>query len=40
MMVIYVDNYLTIASDESINEFIKDLKKHDFGLKIEEYLKD
>jgi hypothetical protein len=39
MMAIYVDNCLNIGSDEGIKEVIKDLKKHDFGLKIKENLK-
>jgi hypothetical protein len=40
MMAIYVDNCLTIESDEGIKEVIEDLKKHDFGHEIEEDLKD
>jgi hypothetical protein len=40
MMVIYVDDCLTIGSDEGIKEVIEVMKGHDFGLKIEEDLKD
>jgi hypothetical protein len=39
MTAIYVDKCLIIESDEGIKEVIEDLKNHDFGLQIEEYLK-
>jgi hypothetical protein len=35
MMAIYMDNCLTIGSDEGIKEVIEYLKKNDFGLNIE-----
>jgi hypothetical protein len=35
-----LDNCLTIGTDEDIKEVIEDLKKNDFGLIIEENLKD
>jgi hypothetical protein len=38
-MPIYLDNCLTIGSDQGIKEVIEDLEKHDFGLKVEEDLK-
>jgi hypothetical protein len=38
MMPVYVDNFITIVSNESIKEIIEDFKNHDFGLKIEEDL--
>jgi hypothetical protein len=40
MMVIYVNDCLTIGSDEAIKDIIEDLKQYDFGLKVEEYHKD
>jgi hypothetical protein len=40
MMAIYVDDCLTNEYDEGIKEVIECLKKHDFGIKIEEDLKD
>jgi hypothetical protein len=32
MMAIYLDDCLTIGSDEGIKEIIEDLKWHNFGL--------
>jgi hypothetical protein len=40
IMAIYVDDCLTIGSDEGIKGVIKVMKKHDFGPKIEEDLKE
>jgi hypothetical protein len=40
MISIYVDDCLIIRSDEGIKGVIEALKNHDFGLHIEEYLKD
>jgi hypothetical protein len=37
---IHVENCLTIGSNKGIQEVIGDLKRHDFGLKIEEYFED
>jgi hypothetical protein len=39
MMAIYVDDYLTFGSDEGIKGVIQELKRHDFGLNVEEDLK-
>jgi hypothetical protein len=40
MMVTCLDDCLTSGSYYGIKEVIEELKKNDFGLKIEEYLKD
>ena len=37
-MAIYVDDCLTIGTDEAINEVIDSLKGHEFGLKVENAL--
>jgi hypothetical protein len=38
MIAIYVDDCLTIATEEAIEEAINALKGHDFGLKVEDNL--
>ena len=40
MMAIYVDDCLTIGTDEAIEEVINALKGHNFGLKVEDNLTD
>jgi hypothetical protein len=35
-MAIKVEEFLIIGNDEGIKEVIEDLKKHDFGIEIEE----
>jgi hypothetical protein len=38
MMAIFLENRQTTESKEGIKEFLQDLKRHDFGLKIEDDL--
>jgi hypothetical protein len=40
MVAIYANDWITFGSDKDIKEVIEDLKKHDYGFKIEEDLKD
>jgi hypothetical protein len=40
MIAIYVDDFLTIRAEESIEEFINELKEHNFNLKVEDNLTD
>jgi Reverse transcriptase (RNA-dependent DNA polymerase) len=35
---IYVDDYMVIGNDEDIDDVIKGLKDHGFGLKVEDFL--
>jgi hypothetical protein len=39
MMEIYVEDCLTFGSDEGIKEIIEDLKRHEFGIKINKFFK-
>jgi hypothetical protein len=40
MISIYVDNCLTLETEEAIEEVINPLKGHNFGLKVEDNLTD
>jgi hypothetical protein len=40
MIAIYVDDCLSIRTEETIEEVIKALKGHNFGLKVEDNLTD